>query len=53
MLWRNTNGTLIDWTMNGSQITNEQQVTFGGCPVSLSSSWQIAQIGRFSTGMAE
>ena len=48
MLWRNTNGTLIDWTMNGSQITNEQQVTFGGSPVSLSSSWQIAQIGDFN-----
>jgi hypothetical protein len=48
VLWRNTNGTLIDWTMNGSQITNEQQVTFGGSPVSLSSSWQIAQIGDFN-----
>ena len=35
MLWRNTNGTLIDWTMNGSQITSAQQVTFGGSPVSL------------------
>ena len=34
--------------MNGSQITNEQQVTFGGSPVSLSSSWQIAQIGDFN-----
>jgi beta-glucanase (GH16 family) len=48
ILWRDTNGTLIDWTMNGSQITNEQQVTFGGSPVSLSSSWQIAQIGDFN-----
>ena len=48
VLWRNTNGTLIDWTMNGSQIANEQQVTFGGSPVSLSSSWQIAQIGDFN-----
>ena len=48
VLWRNTNGSLIDWTMNGSQITNEQQVTFGGSPVSLSSSWQIAQIGDFN-----
>ena len=48
ILWRNTNGTLIDWTMNGSQIANAQQVTFGGSPVSLDSSWQIAQIGDFN-----
>ena len=48
ILWRNTNGTLIDWTMNGSQIANVQQVTFGGSPVSLDSSWQIAQIGDFN-----
>jgi hypothetical protein len=48
ILWRNTNGSLIDWTMNGSQITSAQQVTFGGSPVSLDSSWQIAQIGDFN-----
>ena len=41
MLWRNTIGSLIDWTMNGSQITSAQQVTFGASPVSLDSSWQI------------
>ena len=48
ILWRNTNGSLIDWTMNGSQITSAQQVTFGGSPVSLDASWQIAQIGDFN-----
>ena len=48
ILWRNTNGSLIDWTMNGSQITSSQEVTFGGSPVSLNSSWQIAQIGDFN-----
>ncbi|MBW0001941.1 MAG: VCBS repeat-containing protein [Hyphomicrobiales bacterium] len=47
VLWRNTSGTLVDWTMNGSQITSAQQVTLGGNPVSLSSAWQIAQIGDF------
>ena len=48
VLWRNTNGSLIDWTMNGSQIANVQQVTFQGSPVTLDSSWQIAQIGDFN-----
>ncbi len=48
ILWRNTNGTLIDWTMNGSQIANAQQVTLGGSVVSPDSSWQIAQIGNFN-----
>ncbi|MBV9589553.1 MAG: FG-GAP repeat protein [Hyphomicrobiales bacterium] len=48
ILWRNTSGALIDWSMNGSQITNEQQVTLGGSAVSLDSSWQIAQIGDFN-----
>jgi hypothetical protein len=47
ILWRNTNGSLIDWTMNGPQIANVQQVTLGGSPVSLDPSWQIAQIGDF------
>jgi hypothetical protein len=48
ILWRNTNGTLIDWTMNGSQIASEQQVTFGGNAAMPNSSWQIAQIGDFN-----
>ena len=48
ILWRNTNGSLVDWTMDGSQIANGQEVTFGGSPVSLDSSWQIAQIGDFN-----
>ena len=48
ILWRNTNGTLIDWTMNGSQIASNQVVTLGGNAVSPDSSWQIAQIADFS-----
>jgi hypothetical protein len=47
ILWRNTNGTLIDWEMNGSQIANMQKVTYGGSPVSLDPSWQIVQVGNF------
>jgi FG-GAP-like repeat/FG-GAP repeat len=48
VLWRNTNGSLVDWTMNGPQVMSSQQVTLGGSAVSLSSSWQIAQIGDFN-----
>jgi hypothetical protein len=48
VLWRNTNGTLAEWTMNGSQITSSQYVTFQGNPVTLDASWQIAQIGDFT-----
>ena len=51
ILWRNTNGSLIDWTMNGPQIANAQQVTFGGSPVSLDPSWQSRKSAT-STGMA-
>ena len=54
LLWRNTDGTLAEWTMNGSQITSGQAVTFQGNPVTLDASWQIAQIGDFSgTGTSD
>ena len=48
LLWRNTDGTLAEWTMNGSQITSGQTVTFQGNPVMPDASWQIAQIGDFT-----
>jgi hypothetical protein len=48
VLWRDTNGTLAEWTMNGSQITSGQAVTFQGNAVTLDASWQIAQIGDFT-----
>src|SRR4029077_9355307 len=47
-LWRNQNGTLVDWTMNGSQITSLQTVTFGGSPATPNSSWNVAGIGDFN-----
>jgi len=47
ILWRDTSGTLIDWTMNGSQITSIQEVTLQGSPAAPDASWQIAQIGDF------
>jgi hypothetical protein len=48
ILWRNTSGTLIDWTMNGSQITSSRQVALGGSPVMPDSSWSIVGIGDFN-----
>lgn len=29
-LWRNQNGSLVEWSMNGSTITSSQTVTLGG-----------------------
>ena len=48
ILWRNTNGSLIDWTMNGSQVTASQQVTLGGSAAAPDSSWSVAGIGDFN-----
>jgi serralysin len=48
ILWRNTSGTLIDWTMNGSQVASTQEVTLQGSPATPDASWQIAQIGDFN-----
>ena len=39
ILWRNSDGALAEWTMNGSQITSGQAVTFQGNPVTLANSW--------------
>ena len=48
ILLRNTNGSLADWTMNGSQITASQLLTSGGSPVSLDPSWSIVGVGDFN-----
>jgi hypothetical protein len=47
ILWRNNNGTVVDWTMNGSQITSAAAVTYQGNVAARDSSWQIAGIGDF------
>ena len=48
LLWRNQNGTLVDWSLNGSQITSAQDVTFQGSPAAPNSSWNVAGIGDFN-----
>jgi hypothetical protein len=49
ILLRNTNGSLGEWMMNGSQIESAEAVTFQGTAVSLNSSWTLAAIGDFNS----
>jgi serralysin len=54
VLWRNTNGALYDWTMNGSQIETSSPLTYQGAAVSLDSSWSVAEVGKFNgNGIAD
>jgi hypothetical protein len=48
ILWRNTNGSLLAWTMNGSVVTSIQSLTYQGAPAGPDSSWSIAGIGAFT-----
>ena len=48
VLLRNSNGTLADWTMNGSKIASSQLLTSGGATVTLDPSWSIAALGDFN-----
>ena len=48
MLWQNTDGMLLDWTMNGSQIASVQAVSYQGSAVSLDASWSIVGVGDFT-----
>ena len=44
LLWRNDNGSLIEWQMNGSQIASSQYVTLGGSLAAPDASWKIAAV---------
>jgi hypothetical protein len=49
ILWRNTNGTLAVWTMNGTAITSSGLVTVNGNTVNMGgSSWNVAGSGDFN-----
>ncbi len=48
LFWRNTNGTLAEWLMNGSTIIDSDVVTFNGSPIAPDSSWKIIEIGDFN-----
>src|SRR5262249_33083105 len=48
VLFRNTNGTFTDWTMNGSQIIASQLVTYQGSAVNVDASFSVPGIGDFN-----
>ncbi len=47
VLWRNNNGSLSEWLMDGSTITSGQVVTSQGKAVTPDSSWSVAAVGDF------
>jgi ELWxxDGT repeat protein len=48
VLWRNTDGTLADWTMRGTVIASSATVASAGGPVKPDASWSIAGVGDFN-----
>ncbi len=48
MLWRNTDGTIAVWTMNGSTIASSDVLVAAGAPVKPDASWLVAGIGDFN-----
>jgi hypothetical protein len=48
ILWRNSNGSLQEWLMNGATITASQAPTFQGSAVSPDSSWSVIAAGDFN-----
>ena len=47
-LWRNSNGSLAMWLMDGSTIESSATPTYQGSAVSPDSSWNIVEIGDFN-----
>ncbi|ACL61110.1 GDSL-type esterase/lipase family protein [Methylobacterium nodulans] len=48
LLWRNSNGQLDLWTMNGAQIVSSDYVTLGGAVVAPSQEWSIVGVDDFT-----
>lgn len=48
LLWRNTNGQVDLWTMNGAQLVRSDHVTAGGLSVAPGSDWHVAGSGDFN-----
>ncbi len=48
VLWRNSDGTLADWSMNGSSIVSSVAPTSGGIAVKPDASWSVAGTGDFN-----
>jgi limonene-1,2-epoxide hydrolase len=48
ILWRQSTGTLVDWSMNGSSISSTANITSQGGTVTPDSTWNVAGIGDFT-----
>jgi ELWxxDGT repeat protein len=48
MLWRNSNGSLATWSMNGSVISASGLLMSNGTPIAPDASWSIAGISDFN-----
>ncbi len=48
ILWRNSDGTVVEWGMNGANIMSSSVVTSGGVVVTPDASWSVAGIGDFN-----
>jgi hypothetical protein len=48
MLWRNTDGTLVEWGLNGTAIGFVSALTFNGVAVDPDASWHVVEIGDFN-----
>jgi ELWxxDGT repeat protein len=48
VLWRNSDGTLADWSLNGSNIVSSAAPTSGGVVVKPDASWSIAGTADFN-----
>jgi hypothetical protein len=47
LLWRNADGTLATWIMNGNLIVSNGAPNIGGVAVTPGASWSIAGVGDF------
>jgi probable HAF family extracellular repeat protein len=48
VLWRSSNGALIDWSMNGATISGSGYVTYQGNQIAPDASWSIADTSDFN-----
>src|SRR5262249_26234686 len=48
LLWRNSNGSLVEWLMDGTSIAASGVVPSAGKPVSPDASWHVVEIGDFN-----
>ena len=48
VLWHNTNGSVVEWLLNGSVISSSAAVTSIGVAVSVDASWHVVESGDFN-----